>query len=91
MKNPLTKDQINKIIDRIIDKIGYLLPLSDRASDGSLDELNVLWQMADYIHYSREIIPGENGCTKGVYCCFSSRNQAVIRMVLLSTSESFAN
>ena len=43
MKNPLTKDQINKIIDRIIDKIGYLLPLSDRASDGSLDELNVLW------------------------------------------------
>ena len=30
-----------------------------------------------------------SGCTKGVYCCFSSRNQAVIRMVLLSTSESF--
>ena len=49
----------------------------------------MFYGMADYIHYSREIIPGENGCTKGVYCCFSSRNQAVIRMVLLSTSESF--
>ena len=30
-----------------------------------------------------------HGCLWVVYCCFSSRNQAVVRMVVLSTSESF--